>query len=47
MGRRGVNLIWDYFDKVKEQDHTVKCKICKKDYKNTDGSTSGMRTHLK
>lgn len=39
------SLLWNYFKKVEKE--LARCNICKKDYRNTEGNTSGMKKHLK
>lgn len=40
-----MSEIWAYFDKT--ADNKSKCKLCKTDITRSQGSTSGMWTHLK
>ena len=41
--------VWDYFNKTVEDRQTIaRCKLCRSGvFKLTQGSTSGMRHHLK
>ncbi|XP_061725763.1 uncharacterized protein LOC133531515 isoform X2 [Cydia pomonella] len=45
-GRRGKNMIWDYFDKVDDENKEAECKLCHNMF-NYRSTSHNLKNHLK